>query len=254
MKLAFCLAASVLVFVAWAAHPQDSLAGDGRSLSRVNGSIRAEAGQAYESLSTVNGNVRVSSGATADVAKTVNGDVTLENDARIGRVSTVNGSLRIGEGASVGREASTVNGSVKLDRRSRVDGDISTVSGEIELRGAEVTGTLSSVNGDIDLTEGAHVRGGDYEGGNIELGYSIGKPYWGKGYATEAVRAVAEFAADLSRGPVMARHFADNPASGRVLAKAGFTYSGERQLSFSLARGEAVPSLPMERKALRKAA
>lgn len=160
MKLAFCLAASVLVFVAWAAHPQDSLAGDGRSLSRVNGSIRAEAGQAYESLSTVNGNVRVSSGATADVAKTVNGDVTLENDARIGRVSTVNGSLRIGEGASVGREASTVNGSVKLDRRSRVDGDISTVSGEIELRGAEVTGTLSSVNGDIDLTEGAHVRGG----------------------------------------------------------------------------------------------
>jgi RimJ/RimL family protein N-acetyltransferase len=101
---------------------------------------------------------------------------------------------------------------------------------------------------------GAHVRGGDYEGGNVELGYSIGKPYWGKGYATEAVRAVAEFAADLSRGPVMARHFADNPASGRVLAKAGFTYSGERQLSFSLARGEAVPSLPMERKALRKAA
>jgi len=160
MKLAFCLAASALVIFAWAASPEDSLAADGRSLSKVNGSIRAEAGQAYDSLSTVNGDVRVSSGATADEAKTVNGDVTLENDARIGRVSTVNGSLRIGEGAAVGREASTVNGSVKLDRRSRVDGDISTVSGEIELRGAEVAGTLSSVNGDIDLTEGSHVRGG----------------------------------------------------------------------------------------------
>lgn len=101
---------------------------------------------------------------------------------------------------------------------------------------------------------GAHVRGGDYEGGHVEIGYSIGKPYWGKGYATEAARAVAEFAADLARGPVMARHFADNPASGRVLAKAGFSYSGERELSFSLARGQAVPSLPMERKALRQAA
>lgn len=101
---------------------------------------------------------------------------------------------------------------------------------------------------------GAHVRGRDYESHYVELGYSIGKPYWGKGYATEAVRAVAEFAADLRRGPVVARHFADNPASGRVLAKAGFSYSGERELSFSLARGEAVPSLPMERKALRHAA
>lgn len=160
MKFAFFVAASALVLVAWAASPEESVAGDGRSLSKVNGSIRAESGQTYDSLSTVNGDVRVSSGATADVAKTVNGDVTLENDARIGRVSTVNGSLRIGEGASVGHEASTVNGNVKMDRKSRVDGDVSTVSGEIELRGAEVAGTLSSVNGDIELIDGAHVRGG----------------------------------------------------------------------------------------------
>ena len=160
MRLAFFAAASALVIFAWAAGPDDSFAGDGRSLSKVNGSVRAESGQAYDSLSTVNGDVRVGSGASADEATTVNGDRVLESDARVGRASTVNGSLRIQEGASVGREASTVNGSVKLDRRSRVDGNVSTVSGEIELRGAEVTGTLSSVNGDIDLTEGAHVRGG----------------------------------------------------------------------------------------------
>jgi DUF4097 and DUF4098 domain-containing protein YvlB len=159
MKLAFFLAASALVVLAWAGSP-DSFAGDGHSLSRVNGSVRAESGQTYDSLSTVNGNVRVSSGASADEAKTVNGDIVLENDARLGRVSTVNGSLRIGEGATVRHDASTVNGSVKLDPKSRVDGNISTVSGEIEVRGAEVAGTLSSVNGDIDLVDGAHVRGG----------------------------------------------------------------------------------------------
>ncbi len=101
---------------------------------------------------------------------------------------------------------------------------------------------------------GAHVRGRDYQGSHVEIGYWFGRPYWGNGYATEAVAVIADYASNLGRGPVLARHHADNPASGRVLAKAGFTYSGERQLSFSLARGEAVPSLPMERKALRKAA
>ena len=101
---------------------------------------------------------------------------------------------------------------------------------------------------------GAHVRGRDYDGSHVELGYSIGKPYWRRGYATEAAGPVADYAAGLGRGPVVARHFADNPASGRVLEKIGFTYSGEREMGFSLARGEAAPSLPMERKALRQAA
>jgi len=160
MKLAFFLAASALVIVAWSGGSESVSAGDGRSLSHVNGSVRAEAGQVYDTLSTVNGDVRVGSGATAEVAKAVNGDIVVENDARLGRVTTVNGSLRIGEGASVTHEASTVNGAIKLAQKARVDGDVRTVSGEIELRGAEVTGTLNSVNGDIDLADGARVRGG----------------------------------------------------------------------------------------------
>lgn len=101
---------------------------------------------------------------------------------------------------------------------------------------------------------GAHVRGRDYEGHCVELGYSFGKAFWGKGYATEAVAAAADYAASLGRGPVVARHFADNPASGRVLEKVGFAYNGEREMGFSLARGDTAPSLTMERKALRKAA
>jgi len=159
MKLALCISISALALLIGTGI-SESTAADGRSLSKVNGSIRAEPGQLYESLSTVNGNVRVERGATADEAKTVNGEIVLERETRIGSVSTVNGSLQIGEGAAVSREASTVNGNVSLAQRSRVDGNVSTVSGEIELRGAEVNGTLSSVNGDIDLTEGARVRGG----------------------------------------------------------------------------------------------
>ena len=60
-----------------------------------------------------------------------------------------------------------------------------------------------------------------------ELGYWIGVPYWGRGYCTEAGRAVVRWAfeaLDLHR--VCAPHFASNPASGRVLEKIGMRAEG----------------------------
>lgn len=55
-----------------------------------------------------------------------------------------------------------------------------------------------------------------------ELGYWIGKPYWGQGYCTEAARAVVRFAfEDLRLNRVHASHFSNNPASGRVMQKVG---------------------------------
>jgi RimJ/RimL family protein N-acetyltransferase len=81
---------------------------------------------------------------------------------------------------------------------------------------------------------GAHER----KGGAIEVGYWIARPFWGQGYATEATRAIAAAARDL--GPVTAGHFVDNLASGRVLEKAGFAYTGEVEQRFSLARGVKV--------------
>ncbi len=54
------------------------------------------------------------------------------------------------------------------------------------------------------------------------LGYWIGKPYWGQGYATEAVRRVAKFAFDeLGTNELTASWILDNPASRRVLEKIG---------------------------------
>lgn len=159
MKLAVFITAAFLAFVVYTGN-RVSYAADAHNLTSVNGSVKTSSGQSYGTLSTVNGDVHVSRGASAETAKTVNGEIVLEGDSKIGNASTVNGSLEIGDGVTVAHDASTVNGEVKIAQRSHVGGDVSTVSGEIELAGAEVAGVVSTTNGDIDLTEGARVRGG----------------------------------------------------------------------------------------------
>ena len=60
-----------------------------------------------------------------------------------------------------------------------------------------------------------------------ELGYWIGVPYWGNGYATEAARAVMEYGFEtFGLHRIFANHFANNPASGRVLRKIGMRPEG----------------------------
>lgn len=79
-----------------------------------------------------------------------------------------------------------------------------------------------------------------------EIGYWIGRPYWGQGYATEAARAALIWASkDWGKRSIKAGHFADNPASGQVLSKAGFLYTGVVEMTPSLARGEPAPSRKM---------
>ncbi len=79
--------------------------------------------------------------------------------------------------------------------------------------------------------------------GVVELGYWIARSHWGQGIATEAVRGVLEIARSIGIERIEAGHFTDNPASGRVLRKAGFRPTGERRAQFSLAPGEQSPSL-----------
>ena len=62
---------------------------------------------------------------------------------------------------------------------------------------------------------------------HAELGYWIGRPYWGMGYATEAVQALIAHAFDTDGFDyLLAGHFADNPASERVIRKLGFVAQG----------------------------
>lgn len=84
---------------------------------------------------------------------------------------------------------------------------------------------------------------GPDEGGAVQLGYWIARDHWGKGYATEAARAVLRLAKVLGHARVVANHFADNPASGRVLRKVGFKPTGRIEPHFSLARGARAPAV-----------
>jgi RimJ/RimL family protein N-acetyltransferase len=80
------------------------------------------------------------------------------------------------------------------------------------------------------------------DGADVELGYWIGRPFWGQGYATEAARALLSLAKVLGHKRLVASHFIDNPASGKVLRKLGFCPTGVVRDRFSLGRGGEAPA------------
>lgn len=58
-----------------------------------------------------------------------------------------------------------------------------------------------------------------------EIGYNLGKQYWSKGYTTEAMKRVMEFATEeLELSQIVGRYAKANPASGNVMKKLGFQY------------------------------
>ncbi len=60
-----------------------------------------------------------------------------------------------------------------------------------------------------------------------EIGYWLGAPYWGQGYATKALHAVIDYAfTDLGHEALQAGARVTNPASRRVLEKCGFQWTG----------------------------
>jgi RimJ/RimL family protein N-acetyltransferase len=85
------------------------------------------------------------------------------------------------------------------------------------------------------------------EDGETELGYWIARPFWGLGYATEAGRHMIDLARSLGIPRLVAGHFTDNPASGRVLRKIGFRPTGRVAERASKARGAMVPCVLFSR-------
>ena len=82
---------------------------------------------------------------------------------------------------------------------------------------------------------------GASETADVELGYWIAQPFWGRGFASEAARGVLEVARLLGHEQMEAGHFTDNPASGRVLRKLGFRPTGRIEPRHSRGRGEMAP-------------
>lgn len=95
---------------------------------------------------------------------------------------------------------------------------------EALFRAVEVDGAFA---GSVALT-----RGTDVACRSAELGYWFGRPFWGKGIATEAVRQMCAFGFgewDIVR--IFAEPFSCNRASCRVLEKNGFQHEGTKRLS-----------------------
>ena len=61
----------------------------------------------------------------------------------------------------------------------------------------------------------------------VKFGYVINRAYWGKGYMTEALRAIMALCFEgLEVNRFEANHYAENPASGRVMEKCGMQREG----------------------------
>lgn len=75
-----------------------------------------------------------------------------------------------------------------------------------------------------------------------EIGYWLGRPWWGRGFATEAGSRLVEHCFGLGFTTLTCSHFIDNPASARVIAKLGFEPAGPAN-TWCEARGQYVTAL-----------
>ena len=66
-----------------------------------------------------------------------------------------------------------------------------------------------------------------HENRSAEVGYSLSRAYWNRGYMSEALRAVLDFGfTQLNLNRIEAQHECDNPASGHVMKNAGMRHEG----------------------------
>ena len=61
---------------------------------------------------------------------------------------------------------------------------------------------------------------------SICIVYGLKKPYWNRGIATEAARALIDYFFSIGFNRIFAYHNPLNPASGRVMRKSGMTFEG----------------------------
>jgi RimJ/RimL family protein N-acetyltransferase len=84
------------------------------------------------------------------------------------------------------------------------------------------------------------------DGRSAELGYYVARDHWGRGIATEAALAIVRFGFEsLGYLKLTSGYYTDNAASGRVLAKLGFTIVGTSSRP-CLAEGKEKSSVEVE--------
>ena len=94
----------------------------------------------------------------------------------------------------------------------------------------EVIGAISLVDDLLGEAYRDKWPGADLSDGIWEPGYCLGRAFWGKGYMTEALRAVVDYWFNRLGGSwLTCCHAKGNPASGAVMKKTGFVYDHEAQ-------------------------
>jgi RimJ/RimL family protein N-acetyltransferase len=91
-------------------------------------------------------------------------------------------------------------------------------------------------------TIGLHILPNDLP----ELGYWLGEPHWGQGFATEAGRAVVDAARAAGAAALRSRALLSNSRSRNVLKKLGFTEIGERTDKDGTLKGRTVMLMRLE--------
>ena len=97
------------------------------------------------------------------------------------------------------------------------------------LESADPTGQFILIDHSLALAVGLMgSKGGPNEQGDLEIGYGLNLEHWGRGYATEALRALLpHWQATRGVRRVTAETSVSNAASARVLEKCGFVRVGE---------------------------
>ena len=104
----------------------------------------------------------------------------------------------------------------------------------------EKTFAFAIVENDVVIGSIALYRGVNVHFRTAELGYYLGRAFWGRGYATRAVRqACSRVFAETDILRIYAEPFARNAASCRVLEKAGFQLEGTLRKN-AVKNGEAL--------------
>lgn len=184
----------LLAFAITAALSGTALADNPPDLSKVNGSLSADAGREYGDIDTVNGSITINSDAIARDVDTVNGSITLDTRARVDDVSTVNGRIVARNGVQarsietvngnivgvsnikIAKSVEAVNGSIEIGAGSTVGDNVETVNGSILLLSMRVGGNVGTVNGNITLGTDAQVERNLTVRKPTGWGFNWGKP------------------------------------------------------------------------------
>lgn len=80
--------------------------------------------------------------------------------------------------------------------------------------------------------------------GAAGVGYMLARRHWGRGFAVEALRAwCAHMFRTTRAGSIVGERWIDNPASGRVMEKAGFVAEGPVPPAWCEARNTMLPGV-----------